>query len=303
MADEVVTRIPTELDGQRADKAISVILGVSRSVARTLVDGGATLDGVPMKAADRVSAGAVLKTLSPPSSDELEPQPIEFDVLYEDEHLAVIDKPAGLVVHPGAGTGSDTLAAGLLYQYPDIHGVGDSGRWGIVHRLDRDTSGAMIVARSADAYTSLKAMIERREVERVYDSLVDGEFSAPTGTIDAPIARDLDRPRRRAVMAEGKRAVTHYQVIRTFTNENCSLVAAKLETGRTHQIRVHFAAIGHPVIGDKTYGKKTTRAQSPRQFLHARTIGFRHPVTGEAMNLEAPLPADLQAVIAKLSSG
>ena len=301
MADEVVTRVTPDLDGERADKAISVLLGVSRAVARELVDRGATVDGLPVKPSDRISTGSLLRTPSPRSGAELVPEPVEFGILHEDQHLAVIDKPPGMVVHPGPGRKSGTLAAGLLHRYPEIRGVGDPGRWGIVHRLDKDTSGALIVARDTGTFAGLKSMIERREVERIYNALVDGLFAVPTGTIDAPIGRDKDRPRRQAIAADGKRAVTHYEVLREFPAHHCSLVLARLETGRTHQIRVHLAAIGHPVVGDATYAASTTRAKSPRQFLHARSVAFRHPLTGLELRVEAPLPFDLESVIAGMA--
>jgi 23S rRNA pseudouridine1911/1915/1917 synthase len=187
--------------------------------------------------------------------------------------------------------------AGLLHRYPDIAGVGDPGRWGLIHRLDRDTSGAILVARDQDTYQALVADLRRRQVRRVYLALVHGLVGSPTGTIEAPIGRDPTRPMRRAIRQDGKPARTHYEVMALYPEADCSLLRVRLETGRTHQIRVHLASIGHPIVGDMTYDPRPRRTGAPRTFLHASELGFTHPATGEHLDVASPLPPDLQGVI------
>lgn len=289
--------IPPELDGARVDKALATLLDLSRSDAVVLVDRGVTVDGSPVKAADRVVGGARLVSPRSQGHTGLEPEPVDFGVPFEDEDLVVVDKPAGIVVHPGSGRAKGTLAAGLLHQYPEIEGVGPAERWGLVHRLDKDTSGLLLVGRTNAAYEKLTEMLANREITRDYTALASGVFSSATGTIDAPISRDPARPTRRAVRRGGKPARTHYEVEETFPDWDCTLLRVRLETGRTHQIRVHLAAIDHPVIGDKTYGERTTKATAPRTFLHASHIEFTHPRTGEQMVVDSPLPPDLQEVL------
>lgn len=302
MADEVTARVPASLDGRRVDKALASLLNVSRSRSRVLIEQGVTIDGVVAKARDRVSGGAVIVSPRPVEESELAPEPIPFEVLHEDDSVLVIDKPAGIVVHPGSGRARGTLAAGLLFRYPELRGVGEPDRWGLVHRLDKDTSGALVVARTTAGYEALTSMLKRREIKREYTALAHGDFSTPTGTIDAPIGRDPARPTRRAVVQGGKTARTHYEVLRGYPDQDCSLVSVRLETGRTHQIRVHLSAIDHPIIGDRTYGPKTARVVSPRAFLHASRIEFRHPETGVDVSVESPLPSDLRAVLDSLDN-
>ena len=303
MANEVTVRVPPELDGARVDKALAVLLDISRALARELVEQGTTVDDSPARPGQRVVPGAVLVAPVPPERATLQPEPVDFSVVFEDDEVIVVDKPAGVVVHPGSGHRKGTLAAGLLHRYPDLAGVGQADRWGLVHRLDKDTSGVLIVARTPGSYQALTAALRQRNISRTYLTLVDGAFSAPTGTIDAPIGRDPSRPTRRAVVQDGKPATTHYEVEQTFDSQDVSLLRVSLETGRTHQIRVHLAAIDHQVVGDKTYGRKTTKVASPRVFLHASRVGFRHPSTGIEVFAESPLPADLSAVLAELVAG
>ena len=302
MADQIESRIPDDLDGVRLDKALSSLLDLSRARARTLIERGATIDGVPASPSTRVNGGELVVTGVPEPQPELKPEPVDFVVLYEDGEVLVVDKPAGLVVHPGAGRHATTLAAGLLHRYPEIEGVGSAGRWGIVHRLDRDTSGTLIVARTDTAHDALAKQIKRRRVGRSYLALVDGVPGSPTGTIDAPIGPDPARPMRRAVVQGAKPARTHFVVERAFDQKPCALLNLSLETGRTHQIRVHLSAIGHPVIGDRVYGKPSP-VDSPRMFLHALAVEFEHPSLGERVRVEAPLPEDLQKVLDRLEAG
>jgi 23S rRNA pseudouridine1911/1915/1917 synthase len=212
----------------------------------------------------------------------------------------VVNKPAGVVVHPGAGHDRGTLVNGLLALFPEIASVGDPMRPGIVHRLDRDTSGLLLVARSARAYDALVAALAQHEVEREYVALVWGHLASPHGLIDAPIGRSEARRTRMAVRDAGKPARTEYRVEETFVDPVCALLTCGLETGRTHQIRVHLSAIGHPVVGDATYGGARDSLPLGRPFLHATRIGFAHPVSGAAMAFESPLPAELQGVLDQL---
>jgi 23S rRNA pseudouridine1911/1915/1917 synthase len=228
------------------------------------------------------------------------PEEVPFRVVHEDDDLAVVDKPAGVVVHPGAGWKEGTLVSGLMSRYPSIEGVGQSDRWGIVHRLDRDTSGLMAVALSALGYEGLTRQVRSHTMRREYLALVDKPFSVPTGTIDAPIAPDPARPGRRRVSPEGRPARTHYEVVKEFPTQDVTLIRLRLETGRTHQIRVHMAAIDHPLVGDRLYRGGPDRIEAPRLFLHATTLGLDHPVSGEPLRFESDLAPELARVIAGL---
>ncbi len=301
MDDTLKLEVPERLDGDRVDKVLADLLGVSRSHARALFDGGVLLDGAPARPSDRVRSGAIVESPPPTEVVRLTAEPVDFDVIHEDSDVIVVDKPAGLVVHPGSGHQRPTLAAGLLHRYPELEGVGATGRWGLIHRLDRDTSGLLVVARTALAFDRLSADMAGRRIRRLYTALVHGRFATPTGTIDAPIGRDPNRPIRRAVVAGGKPAVTHYEVIEEYPAADVSLLEVALATGRTHQIRVHLTAIDHPVIGDKTYSQLKA-VDSPRIFLHAHLVSLDHPVTGEQMTFTSPLPADLFGVLHGLAN-
>jgi 23S rRNA pseudouridine1911/1915/1917 synthase len=293
--------IPDDLAGVRADRALAALAEVSRSAARGAIDAGdVRCDGEPVRAADRLPAGGLLTASFAEARGALEPDPaVEFDVAYEDRHLIVVDKPAGLVVHPGSGRNHATLANGLIDRYPDLRDLGVEHRWGIVHRLDRDTSGLLIVARSDDAHQMLQDALRERSIKRRYLALVAGTFGNVRGTVDAPIGRDPDNPTRMAVTAGGKRAVTHYRRLADWPGE--SLLRVDLETGRTHQIRVHLRAIDHPVIGDPVYGGVATSAGDPgRPFLHAAYLSFDHPIEERRVVFESGLPRDLDAALSEL---
>ena len=226
---------------------------------------------------------------------------VRFTVVHEDDQLIIVDKPAGLVVHPGAGNEHGTLVNGLLARYPELRGVGEDHRPGIVHRLDVGTSGLLAVARTERAYRELVAALASRDVGRVYRTLVWGHPANPVGVVEAPIGRDHRDPTRMAVVVDGRPSRTRYRVLRQYsTPVAASSVECRLETGRTHQIRVHLAAIGHPVVGDATYGGVRPGISCPRPFLHAARLELDHPVTGESLEFESPLPADLAAVEALL---
>jgi 23S rRNA pseudouridine1911/1915/1917 synthase len=301
VVEQIELTVPGDLAGSRLDKAIAQLLGVSRGQASRLLAGEVTVDGRPAQASDRVAASQLIVCQDPGSTESLTPEPVPFDVLFEDSHLMVVDKPPGVVVHPGAARTSGTLAAGLIHQYPELVGVGAEGRWGLVHRLDKDTSGVLVVARTQPAFESLSGQLRRREMVRVYTTLVEGRMEAATGTIEAPIARDPARPTMQATVPGGRHARTHYEVMTHNEASDVSLLSVRLETGRTHQIRVHMASIGHPVVGDWAYGARRRELSPPRIFLHARSLVFTHPVTGDRIDVEAPLPADLSGFLAGLA--
>jgi 23S rRNA pseudouridine1911/1915/1917 synthase len=306
----VTHTVPEELDGERLDRAVAVLGDVSRALARTMVDGGGvTVDGAPVtEAKARVRSGSVLAFEIPEAEERLKPHPVDYATVYADEHLLVIDKPPGLTVHPGAGTGDETLAAGLLFDHPSIEGVGQPERWGIVHRLDRATSGLLVVALDQASYESLTAMMRARDIARRYAALVEGVLDFPRGTVDAPIGPDPNRPTKRALSPYGKHAVTHYRRRTAWPDADVSLLEVTLETGRTHQIRVHLAGIGHPVLADRVYGGRQTIEKQgepepiivPRLALHAERLAFTHPITGAEMEFVSDLPGDLSAVVAAL---
>ncbi len=302
--------VPDELDGERLDRAVAILGDVSRSMARTIVDrGGVTVDGTTVtEAKARVRAGSVLDFEVPETEERLKPHPVDYATVYSDEHLLVVDKPPGLTVHPGAGTGDVTLAAGLLFDHPSVEGVGQPGRWGIVHRLDRATSGLLVVALTQPSYENLVAMMRGREIARRYVALVEGILDIPRGTVDAPIGPDPNRPTKRALSPYGKHAVTHYRRRTAWPDAEVSFLEVTLETGRTHQIRVHLAGIGHPVLADRVYGGRSAIEKQgasepipvPRLALHAERLSFPHPITGTVLGFVSELPEDLSTVIAAL---
>jgi 23S rRNA pseudouridine1911/1915/1917 synthase len=295
-------RVPPALAGERVDRAVAFVTGFSRSDVADLVGSGAVLvDGVAVAKSRRLAEGETVEVLSAPSAAGVPgPEPVPVDVRYEDPDILVVAKPAGLVVHPGAGHEHGTLAHGLLARYPEIASVGDPTRPGIVHRLDRDTSGLLVVARSTDAYTALVRALAAREVERAYLALVWGRLDAPRGVIDAPIGRSQSHRTRMAVRDTGKEARTAYEVKEELERPATSLLECRLESGRTHQIRVHLAAIKHPVVGDAAYGGRRQSIELARPFLHATRLAFTHPVTGEQLRFEEPLPPELASVLERL---
>ena len=293
MADTLDLEVPERLEGQRVDKVLADLLDLSRAQARALLDAGVLVDGSPARPSDRVHTGAIVVSPMPEVAIGLVAEPVDFGVLHEDSDLIVVDKPAGLVVHPGSGHDRPTLAAGLLHRYPELEGVGAVGRWGLVHRLDRETSGVLVVGRTASSFERLNSDMARRRIRRLYIALVHGTFATPTGTVDAPIGRDPDRPTRRAVVPGGKPAVTHYEVVEEVTAADVSLLEVALQTGRTHQIRVHLTAIDHPIVGDRVYSSLNKAVESPRIFLHAHEVSLRHPATEKELTFTSPVPSDL----------
>ncbi|MDD4558576.1 MAG: RluA family pseudouridine synthase [bacterium] len=278
------------------------------AVQRAIAQGDIRLNGMICKPGCKVKAGDVVEgDVKLPAEPIVRPQKIKLDIIYEDEYIIVINKPRGLIVHPAAGSTEGTLVNALLHHYPDIAGIGDHMRPGIVHRLDKDTTGLMVAAKNAAAYLNLARDFQRRDVKRIYLALLYGRPEAKKGIIDAPIGRHPIDRKRMAVRRDGRHAATEYRVIES--HDGISLVEATLMTGRTHQIRVHMAAIGHPVAGDHVYGPRRIPAavQSAAvrhlieslkgQALHAFRLGFRHPVTGKEMCFEVPLPPDITLLL------
>lgn len=280
---------------------VKVCAGLSRSAAQRLIaEGRVRVNGVPLAAGDRLQPGDEVTVLLPaPERDLLQAEEIPLDILYEDDHLLVVNKPAGLATHPGAGRREGTLVNALLAHRPSLAAVGDDPeRPGIVHRLDRETSGVLVVAATEAALRSLQRQFHQRRIDKHYLALAYGRVSPARAAIEAPIGRDPIHRQRMAILPEGRRARTEYRVLRLL--EGCSLLEVRLLTGRTHQIRVHLASIGHPVVGDRVYGPKRQAIAAPRQCLHAWRLALDHPATGERMTFEAPLPADLRQVLGAL---
>lgn len=301
MTDHI--EIPADLDGTRADRAVAILCDISRQAARMAIEsGGVVRRGLALTGAVKVAEGDVLQVHLVEAQQTVIPEAsVDFAVAFEDEDVLVVDKPAGVVVHPGAGRPGGTLANGLLARFPELSDLAQECRWGIVHRIDRDTSGLLIVGRNAKTFQRLQAALKGREIKRDYRALVSGLFESATGTIDAPIGRDPAEPTRMAVVEAGRSARTHYQRLAEWDDADVSLASVSLETGRTHQIRVHMQSIGHPVVGDPIYGRKRPTPGDPgRTWLHAASLTFDHPSGSGPMTVRSDLPEDLVASIAGL---
>jgi 23S rRNA pseudouridine1911/1915/1917 synthase len=297
--------VPAAAAGERLDRFLAGVLDRPRNqVQRWIREGRARCAGRSLKPSHALAGGEILDVS--PADDEdrqtLQPEADELLVLHEDDDLAVLDKPAGLSVHPGAGRSTGTLAHRILARYPETAAVGGPGRPGIVHRLDKDTTGVLLVARTGAAYRALTAAFARRAIRKTYLAVVHGVPKPPQGSVTAPIGRHSQRRREMTVRAAGRPAVTHYRVLDSVPA--AALLEIGLETGRTHQIRVHMKYLGHPLVGDPIYGEARWRAlpraqqaplrDFPRPALHAWRIELAHPVSGEALAAEAPLPTDLR---------
>ncbi len=314
--------------GERLDRFLAAQLAdVSRvEVQRWIKEERVTVNGRPGKASGRLAAGDAVVLLRPPRIEsQIEPEQVALAVVYQDADLLVVDKPAGMVVHPAPGHVSGTLVNALLGLDPSLALVGGSDkvaifsekmaslsglRAGVVHRLDRETSGLLLVAKNDVAFAKLQRQFKTRRVEKTYLALVEGVPDTASGRIEAPIARDPAHRQRMAVLSEnrgGRRAVTGFHVVTSYVSamsqqrHEFALLEVDLFTGRTHQIRVHMAFIKHPVVGDRIYGRRKQRIPCPRQFLHAHRLAFTQPTTGQRIEVEAPLPADLQAVLDQLA--
>lgn len=301
--------VPEGLAGERLDAAIARMFGLSRTQAAELIGAGAVrLDGRELAKADRVQAGDWLDVTLPPARTEGEPprpEPVPgLAIVYEDADLIVVDKPVGVAAHPTPGWSGPTVLQGLLAAGHQIATSGAAERQGIVHRLDANTTGLMVVAKSEPAYSALKQAFRDRTVEKRYHALVQGHPDPLRGTIDAPIGRHPSGDGRFAVVAAGRPAITHYDTIEAF--RAASLVEVKLETGRTHQIRVHMAAVRHPCVGDLLYGADPVlagRLGVTRQWLHAVELGFAHPADGHRVTFRSRYPEDLALSLKRLASG
>lgn len=298
-----------EAAGLRLDRWLAThVADLSRARLQGLIDQGRVrVNSAVLRSAHRLRGGEVVEIEIPPlPSDELRPEPIALSVSYEDDHVLVIDKPPGMVVHPGAGHAGGTLAAAVLAHAPEVAGVGGPRRPGVVHRLDKDTSGLIVVARTQRAYESLTAQLAQRSVARRYLAVVHGRVARMQGVVDAPIGRHPNDRIRMAVRPEGKgrRAVTRYRVLERFAA--FSYLEAQLETGRTHQIRVHLLSLGHPIYGDETYRLRPSK-RLPIPFdgiaLHAFSLEFVHPMTGKQMAFSSPMPARIESLLSYLRAG
>lgn len=290
--------VPDGLDGMRVDAGLAKLLGLSRTAVAELAESGAVLlDGHSAGKSDRLTAGGLLEVTLPEPERHIEvvAEPVDgMRVLYDDDDIVVVDKPVGVAVHPSPGWTGPTVIGGLAASGLRISTSGAAERQGVVHRLDAGTTGVMVVAKSEHAYTMLKRAFKERTVDKGYHALVQGHPDPTRGTIDAPIDRHPRHDYKFAVVAGGRPSITHYEVMEAF--RAASLVQIKLETGRTHQIRVHFSALRHPCVGDLTYGADPVLARKltlSRQWLHARSLAFAHPADGRWVEFTSEYPADL----------
>ncbi|GAB3142168.1 RluA family pseudouridine synthase [Micromonospora sonneratiae] len=297
--------VPDGLDGMRLDQAVSRLFGLSRTVAAALVEAGdALVDGTPRPKSDKVTAGSWLEVTlpAPATAPRVTPQAVPgLKVVYADDDIVVVDKPVGVAAHPSPGWTGPTVIGGLAAIGHTIATSGAAERQGVVHRLDVGTTGIMVVAKSEQAYSLLKRAFKAREVDKRYHAIVQGHLDPLRGTIDAPIDRHPTHDYRFAVVSGGKPSITHYDTIEAFPA--ASLIDVRLETGRTHQIRVHFSTLRHPCVGDLTYGADPTlaaRLKLTRQWLHARELSFLHPRTGEEVRFVSDYPDDLAHALALL---
>ena len=299
--------VPDGLDGVRCDRALAMLTGRPRAlIAAVIASGAVSVDGAALKKASTplVSGQRLVATVPDVDDGWVEPDAsVPVDVVGESAHYVVVNKAPGQVVHPGAGQLAGTLVAGLLARYPELdelrqRGLCDPSRPGIVHRLDKGTSGLIVVARSLTGYESLRGQLAERELERIYLGLVEGHVAESHGVVDAPIGRSVRTPTMMAVRADGRWARTTYEVVARLESPRTTLLRLKLETGRTHQIRVHLASIGHPVVNDNRYGhRRETRLEPERVFLHAAHLGFSDPGTGTWTSFDSPLPGELSALV------
>lgn len=288
---------------QRLDSFVAENSTLTRSHAQKLVQGGSvTVDGTVVTKCSLVvkEDSVVCVTLPDEQLLDIPAQDIPLDILYEDSHMAVINKQQGLTVHPANGVNTDTLVNALLFHIKDLSGINGVLRPGIVHRLDKDTSGLLVVAKNDQAHVELQRQIQTKECKRIYWALVEGVVKQDQGIVNQPIGRCPADRKRMDIVAGGRQAETHFTVLKRF--DRYTLMQFELKTGRTHQIRVHSRFLGHPVVGDKTYGFKNCKFNLSGQLLHAQTISFTHPVSGEQMTFSAPLPSYFDKILQTLSN-
>jgi 23S rRNA pseudouridine1911/1915/1917 synthase len=314
-------RIPKVPKAARLDRTLTAILAGHHSrteIARLIRDGRVLLNGAPAKPATEVAQGdSVTVEIPPPSPSDVEPEDLPLGIVFEDEHLAVVDKPAGMVTHPAGALRTGTLVNALLFHIRDLSGIGGVLRPGIVHRLDKGTSGLLVVAKDDESHRRLAAQLESRTLKRTYEAIAWGSVSPDTFSVDVPIARHPRDRKRMAVVEGGKEARSHVRVL--YRTEMASHLEVKLETGRTHQIRVHLQHVGHPLVGDSSYGGRRRAIRSAplavrrradvligridRPALHARRLVLAHPFSGQRLTFESPLPADFRAALAEVRAG
>lgn len=295
-----IKKIIVDESGKRIDKYISEKLEITRSRVQKLIDEKKiTINGNVAKSSSKVEEGQILTVEIPELKPlEVEPEDIELDILYDDDDVIVVNKPKGMVVHPANGNYSGTLVNAIMARYKDnLSGINDVIRPGIVHRIDKDTSGILVIAKNDNAHLKLAEQLKEHSMTRVYVAVVRGRLKNKAGTINVPIGRNPKDRKKMGVVQNGKHAVTHYTVIKEL--DDCSIIEVKLETGRTHQIRVHMAYIGHPLLGDEIYSNGKNKYGFKGQALHAKILGFIHPSTGEYMEFSSSLPEEFQKLLAK----
>lgn len=295
-----IKKIIVDETGKRIDKYISEKLDITRSRVQKLIDDEMiTINGIKAKSSSKVEEGQILTVEIPELKPlEVEPEDIELDILYDDDDVIVVNKPKGMVVHPANGNYSGTLVNAIMARYKDnLSGINGVIRPGIVHRIDKDTSGVLVIAKNDNAHLKLAEQLKEHSMTRVYVAVVRGKLKNKVGTINAPIGRNTKDRKKMGVVANGKHAVTHYTVIKEL--EDCSVIEVKLETGRTHQIRVHMSYIGHPLLGDEVYSNGKNKYGFKGQALHAKILGFIHPSTGKYMEFSSSLPEEFLELLAK----
>ncbi|MCF0149245.1 MAG: RluA family pseudouridine synthase [Clostridium sp.] len=291
--DKLFFKITNENDiGLRIDKYLSAnIEGKSRSFIQGLIDSDSVIvNEKKIKSNYKLKDKDIVEVVMPePVELDVKPEKLDLNIIYEDKDIIVLNKPQGVVVHPAPGNYSGTLVNGLLYHCDDLSGINGVIRPGIVHRIDKDTSGVLVIAKNDEAHNALAEQFKEHSIKREYYALVEGKFNNLEGTIDKPLGRNKKDRLKMAIVEDGKRAVTHYKVLEQYNN-NTSLIKCILETGRTHQIRVHMASIGHPLVGDPLYGSKKQKFKLNGQVLHAKTLGFIHPTSKEYVEFDSELP-------------
>lgn len=296
--------IEVKEEGKRIDAFISTNINISRVAAQRLIEEDKIhVNGKNVKPSYKVKLGdKIIVEKDEPKEISINAQNIPISILYQDNDIIVVNKPKGMVVHPANGNWDGTLVNAIMAICKDsLSGIGGEIRPGIVHRLDKDTSGAIIIAKNDEAHINLSNQIKNHEVEKTYIALVRGIVKVNEATIDMPIARSISDRKKMAVSEKGKRAITHFKVLKRYLKDNCSLLEIKIETGRTHQIRVHLSQIGYPIIGDNVYSKGSNKWGINGQCLHAKSLKFKHPITGKEMFIEAPLPEYFENVINELN--
>lgn len=300
--EEIILKITEDNVGERIDKYLSnAIEGKTRSFIQGLIDDKAVIvNGKVIKSNYKLRKGDdIVVKLPEPIELDVKPENIELNIIYEDSDVIVVNKPKGMVVHPAPGNYNGTLVNGLLYHCKDLSGINGVIRPGIVHRIDKDTTGILVIAKNDDAHNSLAKQFKDHSIKREYYALVEGKFSKDSGTIDKPLGRNKKDRLKMDIVEDGRRAVTHYEVLEQY-DKGVSLIKCTLETGRTHQIRVHMASIGYPLVGDLVYGFKKQKFKIEGQALHAKTLGFIHPRTGEYIEFTSELPEYFKELLDKL---